>query len=279
MISLTFDDALDVHLDHAISVLDELGLRGTFYAHMTSDSLSRRLDDWRGAAASGHELGNHTIFHPALMEKAWVTPGNAIDLYTLDRMRLELQTANRWLQAIDGHDQRTFAYPCSNPVIGRHGPLIRTMHRIGLRYTRWPGLVERAGLDFGSTRQSYAPLLPELFLAARGGGLTMEMTPPSRGQWDRFQLQSAACDGHTMDQMRDFITRSLDGNGWAILQFHGVGGGHDMDCSLGEFQQLVAWIADHHANRTVTIRDGVGQMNGGGPDNAVPPRKATALDA
>lgn len=261
MISLTFDDALDVHLDNVVPVLDEAGLRGTFYAHLTSESLCPRIEEWRGVAAVGHEIGNHTVFHPALLEKDWVTPGNAIDYYTLDRMQIELQVASHWLETIDGRTERTFAFPCSNPIIGRHGPLVRWMQRIGLRYTRWPGKVERAGLDFGSTRQSYAPLLPDLFVAARGGGLTLEMTAPPMDRLDRFHLQSAACDGHSPEQMKAFVTRSLDVGGWAILQFHGVGGGHEMDCSLADFQQLVGWIAAEHAGQTVTILEGVTQSN------------------
>ena len=91
LISLTFDDALDVHLDNAVVILDQAGLSGSFYAHLSAPSLSKRTNDWRAAAAAGHEIGNHTAFHPALLKKDWVTVGNAIDFYTLDRMRIELQ--------------------------------------------------------------------------------------------------------------------------------------------------------------------------------------------
>src|SRR3954468_6029779 len=63
---LTYDDALDVDLDNAIPVLDSLGLKATFYLSGYSGTLNTRLKDWREAAAKGHELGNHTLFHPCI---------------------------------------------------------------------------------------------------------------------------------------------------------------------------------------------------------------------
>lgn len=256
MISLTFDDGLDQHLDHVLPRLAECGLHGTFYVHLAAVSLVRRSEAWRCAAVDGHELGNHTIFHPATEGKAWVREGNAIERYTLDRMRLELETANEWLAAWDGQRQRTFAYPCSNPTLGRHGPLVGALCRIGLQRTRWPGLVERVGCDWGTTRRSYQPVVQELFLAARGGGLTLADTVPPLSQFDRYQLFSAAVDEHSLADLQAFTERGLRGQTWVILQFHGVGGGHRMDCSLSVFRDYTHWIADRYADSVVTIREG-----------------------
>src|SRR5690242_322834 len=63
---LTYDDALNVDLDNAIPVLDSLGLKATFYLSGYSGTLNTRLNDWRAIAANGHELGNHTLFHPCI---------------------------------------------------------------------------------------------------------------------------------------------------------------------------------------------------------------------
>src|SRR5688572_24042868 len=59
---LTYDDALDVHLDHAIPALDSLGFKGSFYLSAAFPGSKNRIPDWRKAAANGHELGNHTYF-------------------------------------------------------------------------------------------------------------------------------------------------------------------------------------------------------------------------
>jgi sialate O-acetylesterase len=61
---LTYDDALNVHLDNAAPLLDSLGLKATFYLSGYSGTLNKRTDEWRKLASNGHELGNHTLFHP-----------------------------------------------------------------------------------------------------------------------------------------------------------------------------------------------------------------------
>ena len=65
-IVLTYDDALNVHVDNVIPLLDSLGLKGTFYLSASFPGCKNRLNDWKKAAAEGHELANHTLFHPCI---------------------------------------------------------------------------------------------------------------------------------------------------------------------------------------------------------------------
>ena len=256
LISLTFDDALDEHLDHAIPLLAAHGVSATFYVPVSAPAFLRRIDEWRRVAEDGHELGNHTIFHPATERKSWVVPGNAIESYCLDRMRLEIETANRMLEALDGQTQRTFAYPCSVTVLGRHGWPNRLLHHLGLERTRWPGLLERSSMDWGSSLQSYVCLLEHLVFAARGGGLMLDSVIPAPNTMRRYEIPSAAVEGHSFSAMRAFVERGLARNFWTILQFHGVGGGHHMNCRLDDFRDLVNWLGDHHGDRVVTVVQG-----------------------
>src|SRR3954451_2184302 len=81
---LTYDDALDVDLDNAIPVLDSLGLKATFYLSGYSGALNKRVDEWRAAAKKGHELANHTLFHPCTGQRPgreFVTPDYDLDKY------------------------------------------------------------------------------------------------------------------------------------------------------------------------------------------------------
>src|ERR671932_697519 len=55
---LTYDDALDSQLDHAVPVLDAAGFKATFF--LAGVKLADVLR-WRAVAAEGHELANHTI--------------------------------------------------------------------------------------------------------------------------------------------------------------------------------------------------------------------------
>src|SRR5690606_16817264 len=47
---LTYDDALDVHLDNVIPALDARGFRGSFYLSAASPGSKNRIADWRRAA-------------------------------------------------------------------------------------------------------------------------------------------------------------------------------------------------------------------------------------
>ena len=255
MISLTFDDALDEHLDHAIPILDSHGFLGTFYTHLAAPAFGRRLDEWRAVANRGHELGNHTVLHPADSRKPWVTEGKALDYYTLDRMRLELESASQLLEGLDGRSERTFAFPCSNPILGRRGLIKSLLYRFGFESTRLPGIVDRWRVDVGSTQASYAPLLPDRFVAARGGGLTLDRLPGPLGQFDRYCLPSAAVESWSFEQLTDYTHRGLQSGGWVILQFHGITGGHRMDCGRREFDEFVTWLADEYSGIVVTMID------------------------
>ena len=242
MISLTFDDAIDEHLDVAAPLLDQFGLVATFYTHLSSDTFFERRSEWKQLALTGHEIGGHTVFHPADSRKLWVSEGIALDQYGPDRMRQELAVANQYLTSLDGRQGRTFAYPCSNSTLGHYGMICKSLFRMGLRNTRLPRMVERCRMDFGSTRFEYSSIVSEFFSAARSGGLYLSMTSPPADQLPRFHLPSAAVDGHSFAEMREFIERSLGAKGWPILQFHGVGGGHHMDCDRSEFEKLMAWL-------------------------------------
>lgn len=114
-VSLSYDDALASQLDNAIPALDKYGIKASFYPILSSPVLAARLDEWRKAALSGHELGNHTLFHPCSTSQPgrdWVLPHNNLDKYTLVRIQEEVNTANAFLKAIDGRTLRTYTPPC-----------------------------------------------------------------------------------------------------------------------------------------------------------------------
>ncbi|MCD9095670.1 polysaccharide deacetylase family protein [Luteimonas fraxinea] len=116
-VSLAYDDALDSQLDMAIPALDRRGLKGSFYLTMSSDTVRTRMDDWRAAARSGHELGNHSLFHQCAAskpERTWVTPQHDLDAMTVAQMQEQVRLASTMLQAIDGATSRTFTVPCGD---------------------------------------------------------------------------------------------------------------------------------------------------------------------
>jgi peptidoglycan/xylan/chitin deacetylase (PgdA/CDA1 family) len=74
---LTYDDALNVHLDKAVPALDSLGLKATFYLSGFFPGFRQRVGDWKAAAAGGHELANHTLVPPLYGQHAGPGVGQA----------------------------------------------------------------------------------------------------------------------------------------------------------------------------------------------------------
>jgi peptidoglycan/xylan/chitin deacetylase (PgdA/CDA1 family) len=78
------------------------------------------LTEWRAAALQGHELGNHTIYHPCsatLPDRDWVRSYYNIDDYELEEIVDEITLANSFLHAIDGRSERTLTPPCGDVLV------------------------------------------------------------------------------------------------------------------------------------------------------------------
>jgi peptidoglycan/xylan/chitin deacetylase (PgdA/CDA1 family) len=213
-VALTYDDGMEVHLDHAAPDLDAAGLHGTFYVPGHSVSLARRLPEWRALAARGHELGNHALFHPCLKDppggeaRDWVRPEYALEAYTVDRMRDEVAVMNTLLLALDGESERTLAYNCAETTAGG---------------------------------ESYVDAMRPLFLAARIGDDRIVEDVPAV---DPFLVPSWAVENVTGQQMIAFVERAVEAGGLAVFMFHGIGGGY-IPVTREAHQELLAWLTSH----------------------------------
>jgi len=220
-VALTYDDGVDVHLDHVAPDLEAAGLRGTFFVPGHSESLAKRLPEWRALAARGHELGNHAIFHPCLRTvpqggRDWVRPEYALESYTVPRMIDELRAANTTLLALDGETVRTLGYNCGDTTAG------------------------------GS---SYVDAARPLFLAARTGE---DRVAADVRALDPMLVPSWMVVNASGDEMIAFVRKATDAGGLAVFMFHGVGGGHNLDVSREAHRQLVDWLV---ANRKTVWTD------------------------
>ncbi len=114
-ISLSYDDALNSQLDNAVPQLNEYGFKASFYPTLISPTVKNRLPEWKKLAKDGHELGNHSIFHPcrgSLLGREWVEKMYDLDRIAPQRMIEEVIAANTFLFNIDGKSERTFTPPC-----------------------------------------------------------------------------------------------------------------------------------------------------------------------
>lgn len=205
---LTYDDALDVDLDNAIPVLDSLGLKATFYLSGYSGTLNTRLNDWRAIAANGHELGNHTLFHPcigSLPGRGFVTAEYNLDNYSVRRIADEIKMTNALLKAIDSKTERTFAYPCGDTKI--HDT-------------------------------SYISSVQNEFIAARGTQTEMPLI-------NKIDLQNIGCyaiNGQSGDELIALVKQAMEKHSLLVFLFHGVGGGHSLNVSLAAHSQLLHFL-------------------------------------
>src|SRR5882762_8986295 len=104
-IVLTYDDAAPSQLDHAIPALDSVGLKGTFFL-----SNVRQVDvgRWKAAAASGHELANHTLNHPCLAGTFEMPLRQQLEQHTPESVIQEVGQQNVLLPPIQGRQQHGF---------------------------------------------------------------------------------------------------------------------------------------------------------------------------
>lgn len=205
---LTYDDALNVHLDNAIPVLDSLGLKGTFYLSAYFPGCKERLADWKSAAMNGHELANHTLFHPCIGSgpgRSWVSPERAMENYTMQRLLDEIRMTNVFLQALDGKTKRTFAYPCGDTKV---------------------------------RDSSYVNNIKGDFVAARG--VKSEMIPFQ--ETDLFNIGSYMINNHTSEQLITLVKEAMKNNSLLVFLFHGVGGEHNLNVGLKEHSELLHFL-------------------------------------
>lgn len=204
---LTYDDAINEHLDNAVPVLDSLGLKATFYITGFSPSMQTRLNDWKKVAAKGYELGNHTLYHPCNggPGREWVPKEYELDHYTLRRIIDETLANNVLLQAIDGKTKRTFAYTCGDMKIGD---------------------------------SSFINGMKNDFVAARAVRNEMHKI----NEVDLYNVDCYMVNNHTAQQMEEWVKKAMETNSLLVILFHGVGGGNGLNVTTDEHRKFLSYL-------------------------------------
>ena len=210
-IVLSYDDALPSQLDVAVPQLDAAGLRGTFFLNGTF--APEALPRWRSAAAAGHELGNHSFFHPCPAAAFAADPLYHAENYRVATMLRDIAAMNNLLLAIDGRTGRSYGVPCSQTLVGGED-YVEALRASGLvRFVRTGGsgdgvIADPAALD--------------------------PMRVPSR----------SFTEINNSDDLIGFVDAVRRAGGLGILMFHGVGGDY-LQVSAEAHQALVRHLAEH----------------------------------
>lgn len=206
---LTYDDALHQHLDNALPLLDSLQLKASFYLTAFHDAAKSRMQEWKKAAMTGHELGNHTLFHPCDggIGREWIRPDQDLRGYTLPRMINEIKMTNVWLESLDGKKDRTFAFTCGDKKV--------------------------EGSYF--MNQLYGD-----FIGARSVRNEMHKI-------DKVNLYDVDCfvvNNHTFYEMKKWVDEAITTNSLLVILFHGVGGGNGLDVTIENHHKLLTYIKE-----------------------------------
>jgi peptidoglycan/xylan/chitin deacetylase (PgdA/CDA1 family) len=223
IVCLTYDDGMETHLSNAIPQLDSVGLKGTFY--INSVVAKSDVVRWMRAAGGGHELGNHSIFHPCPKALGW--PEELVtENYSVDRMIKEISATASVLDLLDPERKiRSYAYPCNNTMVG------------GIEY-------------INELKQS------GLVRYARGGGSQDTCIVTNFKTVNEMLVPSyIVAEGSTVNDLIKMVEKAKQMNGLIVFQFHGVGG-QWISVSNDVHRQFVNYLKQNEEELYVTTFSG-----------------------
>lgn len=208
-VSLTFDDARMSQVAGGTALLDEYGVKATFF--VVPGQVKAQLDGWKKATANGHEIGNHSLLHPCSGNFPWARE-KALENYTMEQMRNELVSANMEIENLLGVKPQVFAYPCGQTYVGR-----------------------------GLHTKSYIPLVAELFTIGRGW---LDEGPNDPSFCDFAQLTGMEMDGKNAEEILNLIESAKKNNFWIILAGHEMGVSGAQTTRLAMLRKLMEYAQD-----------------------------------
>ncbi len=213
-VSLTYDDALPVHFQTVAPMLSEQGLAATFYV-VAKERFTEHIEPWKQVAQMGHELGNHSLFHPCRREPeenySWLAECYDLRDYTPERWLDEMRVANCLLRLIDDRTERSFGNTCCNTVLGRP-----------------------------PAQEELSTLIRKLFVAGRGPNNDRAILPDNLNYG---ALGHFSGDAKSFEQLRATIMEAMEHGGWVVFMFHGVGAStHRLFIDPDEHNQLTHFL-------------------------------------
>lgn len=212
-IVLTYDDGLASQRQYVIPQLEQAGFRGSFFLYGQVVK-AEDIPQWRNAAAGGHELGNHSLFHPCLAgtTESTSSPCHSLECYSVKDMLIEISMMNNYLSAIDGKPEHAYAYPCGQCVVADGQDYSKPLLEAGIvKYAR--GTVRGIVTDIKKLDFSKVPTLPAL-------------------------------PGCQADELIRYAKDALAQGGLGVIVFHGVGGDY-LTVDKEEHRKLVDFLAAH----------------------------------
>ncbi len=210
-LSLTFDDGRESQLQKAIPILNDMGLKGTFFLCPKGDNWMDVLSPWREVFKQGHEIGNHTVSHICSRSLSPESRQRCLENVTLADIEADiLEASSRIRTLIPEQEEFTFCYPCYNNHVG-----------------------------YGATRQSYVPIVARHFPAGRGIGEFPFGNYPAT--CDLHYLWSWPMEGKSGIELVGLAERTAAQSQWGIMTFHSIDEG-GLSISQFAFRELCGFL-------------------------------------
>lgn len=207
-LSLSFDDGRNSQVDVGLALFRKLDAKATFY--VVPGNMQERVEAWKQLLADGHEIGNHTVYHPCTGNFEW-SREKALENYTLSTMRRELMAANQQIKSMLGVLPVSFAYTCGNTFVGR-----------------------------GRDTKSYVPLIAELFESGRGW-LNEAANDPAFA--DMALLQGIEMDGKDFEMdIKPLVDAAVANGSWLLLAGHDIGTAGRQTTRTAMLEKLIAYV-------------------------------------
>jgi len=206
-ISLSFDDARESQVVRGTDLLDQYGVKATFF--VVPSAVEKQLNGWKKAVANGHEIGNHSLNHPCTGNFSW-SRSHALEDYTLKMMKSELEDCNKRVQELLSVTPSVFAYPCGQKFVGK-----------------------------GLNTKSYVPLVSKMFLLGRGW---MDEAANDSGYCNFAQLTGIEMDGKNFDEILTLINDAVKNGTWLVLAGHEMGDEGPQTTRLTMLKQLAEYV-------------------------------------
>ncbi|RYU96657.1 polysaccharide deacetylase family protein [Emticicia agri] len=208
-ISLTFDDARGSQATKGAPLLDEYGVKGTFY--VVPSAVKGQLAGWKKVVDKKHEIGNHSLNHSCSGNFVW-SRKSALENYTIDQMRTELLEANTQIETLLGVKPESYAYPCGQTFVGR-----------------------------GKNAKSFVPVIADLFVSGR---TWLDEAPVDAGYCDMAQLTGVEMDGKDFEHLLPVIEEAKKNGQWLVLAGHEMADSGAQTTRLAMLRKLCAYAKD-----------------------------------
>jgi peptidoglycan/xylan/chitin deacetylase (PgdA/CDA1 family) len=208
-ISLSFDDGRASQIRNGLPLFRKYGVKATFY--VTPAAVEKGVNDWKRAAADGHEIGNHTVSHPCTANYAFALK-NPLEDYDVARMESELDRTDAEVERMLGVKPATFAYACGQAFIGR-----------------------------GLEAKSYVPLVARRFVVGR---LYLSEAANDPAVCDLANAMGVGFDGLDFDQMISLVTQAAAQGRWLIFVGHDIGNRARQTTDAAALEELLKYAKD-----------------------------------